>query len=250
MIKIALRGPPRSEFGDRVAYAGPLGAQTEADSLHRLLLIPGPRAIARHALPNVIEGKVIPLVLFLGFLDLAGTTGALLAALGWSGGVILYRFKTGTKISGLVLLSTIGLLVKTFLALVTGSLIVYFLQPTISTALVGIAFFVSVAMGNPLAARLARDICPFDENTADHPMLRLFFTRLSLLWAFTSLLNAGLTLWLLLTQSTTTFVIVKSFLGPSFTVATLLIAALWFRQRMKAVGMKLQFGSTLAVAFA
>lgn len=214
------------------------------------LLIPGPRAVVRHALPNLIEGKVIPLVLFLGFLDFAGTTAALIAALTWSAGVIVYRTATGSKVSGLVLIGTIGLLAKTFFAIATGSLLVYFLQPTISTALVGIAFLVSVPLGRPLAARLAQDICPFEDDAAEHPMLRLFFSRLSLLWAATSLLNAGLTAWLLFTQSTTTFVIVKSFLGPSFTAVTLLTAAIWFRRKMKANGMQLQFGSTLAVSLA
>lgn len=216
--------------------------------MHRPLVIPGPRAIIRHALPNVIEGKVIPLVLFLGFLDLAGMTGALITALGWSVAVITYRLATGRTIPGLVLLSTIGLAAKTVLALATGSVVVYFLQPTISTALVGLAFLFSVPMGKPLAEKLAKDFCPFDAETESHPMLRLFFLRLSLLWAFTSLLNAGLTLWLLFTQPITTFVVVKSFLGPSFTAATLLVAAVWFRRRMRREGLDLSFGSSMAIS--
>lgn len=214
---------------------------------HGPLVLPGPLAIMKHSWPKVLEGKVIPLVLFLGFLDLLGTTGALLSALGWSVAVIIYRLSTGSRVPGLIILSTIGLAAKTVLALATGSLVVYFLQPTITTALVGLAFLFSVPLKRPLAEKLAHDFCPFDADTATHPMLRLFFLRLSLLWAFTSLVNAGFTLWLLLTQEVTTFVLVKSFTGPTFTAVTLGVAVLWFRRRMRKSGFQLHFGSTMAV---
>lgn len=218
--------------------------------MQKSLVIPGPRAVIKHAWPKVVEGKLIPLALFLLLLDWAGTTGALLSALAWSLSVIGYRLATGRSVPGLVLVSTIGLFAKTVLALATGSLVVYFLQPTISTALVGFAFLASVPMGRPLAERLAHDFCPFDAETAEHPMLQLFFLRLSLLWAFTSLANAALTLWLLFTQSITTFVIIKSFLGPSFTAATLLIAVGWFRHRLQQEQMRLEFAKTMTVGSA
>ena len=217
-------------------------------TVHTPLVIPGPRAVMRHAWPNVLLGKVIPVALFVGFFDLVGVAAALLAALGWSLAVIVHRLSTGRPIPGLVLVSTIGLVAKTILALATGSLLVYFLQPTVSTALVGLAFLASVPLGRPLAGRLAQDFCPFDAEAAEHPMLRLFFLRLSLIWAITSLANATLTLYLLLTQPVTTFVIIKSFMGPSFTVATLATAALWFRGRMKREGLTLEFGTSLAIS--
>ncbi|MEZ5375044.1 MAG: VC0807 family protein [Acidimicrobiales bacterium] len=209
------------------------------------LIIPGPGAVLRHSWPNVLVGKVVPLVLFLSFLRLIGTTGALIAALGWSVAVVIHRRRAGREVPGLVLLSTIGLAAKTVLALATGSLVVYFLQPTITTAMVGVAFLASVLMGKPLAERLAGDFCPFDPETAEHPLLRLFFARLSLLWAATSLANAAVTLWLLFTQSVTTFVIIKSFMGPTFTAATLGIAAVWFRFRTRQDGVQLHFAKTM-----
>jgi len=210
--------------------------------------IPGPRAVIRHALPTVVEGKVIPVLAFLGFLQLVGVTGGLLAALAWSVSAVVYRLATGRSVSGLLIIGTIGLAARTGLALATGSIVVYFLQPTISTALVGFAFLFSVPLGRPLAEKLAHDFCPFDPETADHPMLRLFFLRLSMLWAVTSLLNAGLTLWLLLTQSLTTFVVIKSLLGPSFTAATLAVAVLWFRLKMRRDGLHLEFSRSMVVA--
>jgi hypothetical protein len=217
-------------------------------ALQKPLIIPGVRAVLRHSLPNVIEGKLIPIAVFLGFLKLVGTTGALLAALAWSASAMFYRMATGRKVPGLVILSTVGLAARTIAALATGSLVVYFLQPTISTGLVGLAFMISIPMGKPLAERLAHDFCPFEPEMADHPMLKLFFLRLSMLWAVTSLINAGFTLWLLLTQSATTFVLIKSFTGPSFTAVTLGIAVIWFRYAMKRDGLSVEFGSSMAIS--
>lgn len=120
-------------------------------------------------------------------------------------------------------------------------MVVYFLQPTASTALVGAAFLVSVGIDRPLAERLARDFCPFDEETARHPHLRQFFVRLSLLWSVSSMINAAITLWLLLTQPVTTFVVVKSFLGPSITMVTVVIAIAWFRFTTRNNGLRFVF---------
>jgi hypothetical protein len=193
--------------------------------------------MARHALPNVVEGKLIPLAIFLGFLELAGTTCAVLAALAWSLSCIGWRLATGRKVPGLVVLSAIGLGAKTVLAVATGSVVVYFLQPTITTALVGAAFLVSVPLRRPLAERLAHDFCPFDADTADHPHVRAFFVRLSLLWAATSLTNACVTLWLLFTQPIATFVVIKSFLGPAAAASAIGVAVLWFRTTARRAGL-------------
>jgi hypothetical protein len=184
--------------------------------------------MARHALPNLVEGKLVPLVIFVAFLEWAGTTSAVLAALAWSVACIGWRVWRGRTVPGLVVLSAVGLTAKTVLAIATGSMVAYFLQPTITTALVGAAFLVSVPLGRPLAERLAHDFCPFDARTASHPHVRRFFVRLSLLWAITSLGNAAVTLWLLLTQPVATFVVVKSFLGPAAAALAVGVALAWF----------------------
>lgn len=218
-----------------------VGPDSERSHAPRHLVVPRPRSLVRHALPNLVEGKLIPVLLFVGFLELAGTTGALLTALAWSLACIGYRTATKRKIPGLVLISTLGLVARTVVAMASGSLVVYFLQPTITTALVGIAFAVSVPLGRPLAERLAHDFCPLDPDSASHPALRRFFLRFSLAWAAVSLINAAVTLWVLLTQSPTTFVVIKSFMGPTFTGALLLGAVPWFRRSMRSAGVAVRF---------
>jgi hypothetical protein len=212
--------------------------------VNEVLVIPNLRSVARRAGHNLVEGKLIPLVVFLSFLGFAGSKGAVVAAFVWSIACITFRLSTGRRVPGLVVLTAVGLAARTIAALATGSMVVYFLQPTVSTALVGAAFLVSVGVGRPLAEKLAHDFCPFDEATAQHPHLRQFFVRLSLLWSVTSLLNAGLTLWLLLTQPVTTFVVVKSFLGPGFTTVTVLLAIGWFRFTSRSKGLRVVFESS------
>ena len=116
---------------------------------------------------------------------------------------------------------------------------VYFLQPTITTAFVGVAFMVSVPLGAPLAQRLAFDIIPFDDATRNHPLVREFFTRMSLLWAVTSLANTAVTVWLLTSSSTTTFVLVKSVLGPATAVVTIGLMLLWLRSNLARTGTRI-----------
>ncbi|HSJ91947.1 MAG TPA: VC0807 family protein [Ilumatobacter sp.] len=195
---------------------------------HPPVVIPSIRAVLRHALPNVIEGKLVPLLIFIAFLELIGATWALVVALVWSLGAIAFRTATGRRVPGLIVLSATTLAARTVAALATGSMVVYFLQPTITTFVVGAAFLVSVPLGTPLARKLAYDVLPFDDDTKSHPLVERFFVRLSLSWAFTSLVNASITVWLLLTQTTTTFVVVKSVLGPITGAVTIGTMAVWF----------------------
>jgi Protein of unknown function (DUF3159) len=200
-----------------------------AGSAHGHVVIPDLRAAVRHALPNVVEAKVIPIVLFVALLEVAGNRPALLAALAWALAALAYRAATRRALSGLVVLAAVTLAARTVAAVATGSMFVYFLQPMVTTVFVGVAFLVSVLLGAPLAQRLATDLLPFDEGTISHPVVRKFFVRLSLLWACTSMLNASVTLWLLVSQSTATFLVVKSFLGPATAIVTIGTMLVWLR---------------------
>ncbi|MFP5488807.1 MAG: VC0807 family protein [Acidimicrobiia bacterium] len=214
---------------------------------HPPIVIPNLRAVLRHALPNVVEGKLIPLALFIGCLELVGTTWALLVALAWSLGAIAVRMATGTRVPGLVVLSATTLAARTVAALATGSMVVYFLQPTVTTFVVGFAFLVSVPLGKPLARKLAFDLLPFDDETKEHPLVERFFVRLSLFWACTSFLNASITIWLLVTQSTTTFVVVKSVLGPITGSFTIGVMVAWFWFGLSRSGTRIVWGSSRTI---
>lgn len=212
------------------------------------LLVPHWRTVLTHAMPNVIEGKLVPVALFLGLLELVGMTEALVGALGWSVLALARRYLLRKRVTGLLILTTVALGARTVAALLTGSLVVYFLQPTVTTALVGLAFVGSVLVGRPLAERLVLDFVPLDEETRTHPTLRRFFRHVSLWWAFTSGINFAITLWLLLSQSPTTFVVVKSFLGPMTTTVTFGVAFFWLRAMMTRSGTSVVFAERIPAA--
>jgi hypothetical protein len=211
------------------------------------IVIPDLRAALRHAAPNVVEAKVVPLVILVVLLELVGNVPAVIGALAWAVATLSYRAITRRPLPGLVLFAAVTLLARTVATVATGSMFVYFLQPTVTTVFVGLAFLISVPLGAPLAERLATDLLPFDEHTITHPIVRQFFVRLSLVWAGASMVNASITLWMLVSQSATTFVVVKTFLGPLTAVASIGTMMLWLRSKLSATGTQIVWSRRTAV---
>jgi hypothetical protein len=109
--------------------------------------LPRLRSLARHAIPHLIEATLIPLALFYGFLWIVGVWGALFAALGWSYAAILRRVVLRQSIPGLLVLGALGLTARTAVAFASGSVFIYFLQPTLTTVVIAGAFLLSVPAG-------------------------------------------------------------------------------------------------------
>jgi len=75
------------------------------------------------------------------------------------------------------------------------------------------AFLVSVMVGRPLARRFAGDLCSLPRGLFHDPDLHRFFQRVSLMWAAVVLVNAGLAFWLLVTQTTTVYLVTQTMLS-------------------------------------
>jgi hypothetical protein len=192
--------------------------------------MPRLRTLARHALPKLLESTVIPVALFAGVLHFFGLWGAIIAGLGWSYAAILRRVVTRQRIPGLLLIGTLTLTARSVLAFATGSSVLYFLQPTLGTALVAVAFVLSVVLGRPLAQRIAADFCPIPPHVMADARVRRCFLGISLLWAVTCLVNASVSVWLQFTQSMGTFVITKSLTQATLTVVAVGISVVWFKR--------------------
>jgi len=192
--------------------------------------LPPLRTMAWQALPRLIEGAVIPTLLFLGLLQLGGRWAAIAGALAWSILVVGTRLALRRPVPTIVLLGVGALTLRTSLALASHSSFVYFLQPTVGTATVGICLILSAMAGRPLVLRLARDFCPLPDDVMAHSHLRRFFLGISVLWGVVQLLNASLTLWLLLSQSFGTFVVLRTTMAHSLTITAIAISVVWFRR--------------------
>jgi intracellular septation protein A len=192
--------------------------------------IPRLSALARHATPHILEATLIPLALFYGGLRLVGLWGALIAALLWSYSSLLRRLLMRRRVPGMLLLGIVGLTARTGLALATGSAFLYFLQPTLGTGLVATIFIGSTVLGRPLAMKLANDFMPLPESLLAHAGVRRFFHRISLLWAGVFLANAGISLWLLVSQSLATFLWTRTLASAVLTVGAVAISTKAFRR--------------------
>jgi hypothetical protein len=189
---------------------------------------PGLRSLARQGLPAIFEGTIMPLAIFYSALWAIGMWGALIAALTWSYLAVIRRIVSKQPIPGLVLLGALALTFRTALALATGNVFIYFLQPSLGTALLGFAFLASMTADQPLVQRLARDFLPVSPDFFTNPFVRRFFMRISLLWAVVMLANAAVTTWMLFQLPVSVFVISKT--GASVVMTGLAIAysVLWF----------------------
>ena len=181
------------------------------------------RAILRHLGLSLLWANLVPAALFYACFAAGNVWAALVAALAWCYGAMAWRVSTRRPTSGLLWLTAVGLTIKTGLTIATGSTFLYFVQPAVNDAVVGLLFLVSLASARPVVARLAADFYPMTEDVARRPRIQQLFWRLTLLWAFICLVKAGATLWLLDSTTLRTFVEIKTVLTP--TIACLGAAA-------------------------
>ncbi len=194
------------------------------------LTTPKLRSLARQGIPHLVEGTLMPVALFYLGLWAVGMWGALLTALAWSYAAVIRRILRREPVPGLVVLSALTLTVRTVISLATGSVFFYFLQPTLGTALLGLAFLVSTTMETPLLQKLARDFLPVPPEFFTQPFIRRFFLRISLLWAFVMLANAGLTFWMLLELPESVYLASKTAASTAMIGVAIVMSVIWFRR--------------------
>jgi hypothetical protein len=194
--------------------------------------VPSLPQLGLRAVPQILEGAIVPVALFLLMLEIAGLSAAIIVGLAWPTVAIVRRLRCKRRVPAMIILGAGLLVVRSVLALATGSAFLYFLQPTLGTACLAIAFLVSVPLDRPLAARFAADFCALPSHLLANAHVHRFFRRISVLWAAVGFFNAGATLWLLTNESTATFLVVKTSLSVTLTVFAVAVSTLWFRSSM------------------
>jgi hypothetical protein len=200
------------------------------------LEIPRLRDLASHAGPHLIEATFVPLAIFYCSLWAMGVWGALGTALAWSYGVLGLRLLRRERVPGILLLGVAGLTIRTIISVASGSVFIYFLQPTLGTVVVAGTFLFSAALRRPLAERLAGDFCPLPLEFIRQPAVRRFFTQISLLWGLVYVANAGVTLWVLITQPLSTYLWAKTLISIGLTGTGVIVSVMWFQRTMRRHG--------------
>ena len=174
------------------------------------------KLVLRRVGVSMLIACIIPATLFYVCMVSVNAWFAIVVALGWSYGAIAFRSLTGRRPSGLLILASVVMTVRTVIALAAHSTFLYFLQPIITDTMVATAFLLSLATARPVVARLAGDFYPMSQELALRPRIQRLFWHLTLMWAFFVIGKASMTLWLLHSQSLQTFVVAKSISGLTF----------------------------------
>ena len=169
---------------------------------------------------------VIPALLIYTTLVAFSITTAVLVALAWAIGAIVWRWVSGRPPSALLLLTVAIMTVRTAFTLATGNTYVYFIQPVFADALVATLFLVSLLHARPVVARLAADFYPMAHGVAARPRIRLLFRRLTLMWGLVIIAKGSVTLYLLESQSLVDFVLIKGIAIITLT-STAAAATIW-----------------------
>jgi len=216
------------------ASLGPVSSAPGTTPLptHLHVCVPGPglRAVVRRVAVSITVACAVPAGLFYSVLVLSGIWVAIGAALCWQYGALFWRAVTGRPTSGLLVFAAAVMTGRTLISFAADSPLLYFLQPVVTDCLIGAAFLGSLLLARPVVARLAGDFYPMTDDVASRPGVQRLFRLLTAMWAILYLGKASLTLWLLLSQSLETFVLVKSIsvltINIGAAAATILIASI------------------------
>lgn len=187
-----------------------------------------------------------PLGLFYLMVTFTNLTGGLLAALSWALGALLCRILSRSPIPAVLWLTTGLLVIRTIIGYATGSVFLYFLQPTLQNFVIAFTLLATVGLRRPLIARLADDFCAFPVALTSNLRVQRFFRRVSLLWAMVFLTNGAATLWVLARATLGNFLMVTT--AGSFTLVGVAAAVslLWFRRELRFEGIRLRFTAATA----
>jgi intracellular septation protein A len=194
------------------------------------LQLPSLRQIAGRAIPQILDGAVLPLAIFLLVNGIAGIWFAMVAGLGWSGVAIVRRVRRSRRVPAMIVVGTVTLAVRSTLVVTTGSAFLYFLQPTVGTAVIAVGFLASVAMRRPLSRRFAGDFLSLPRDLLREGRVHTFFMQNSLMWAAVGLLNASIAYALLISVTPATFAAVQTTIFLAVTIVAVGVSVLWFRR--------------------
>jgi hypothetical protein len=201
----------------------------------------------RQAARHVFEMVLIPLGLFYLLLILTNLNGGLLAALGWGLTALLRRVLTRSPIPAVLLLTTGLLVVRTIVGYTTGSVFLYFLQPTLQNFVIAFGLLATLPLRRPLIARLADDFCAFPVALTSNVRVQRFFRRrVSSLWALVFLTNGVATLWVLARATLGDFLMVTTAGSFALVGMAAVVSLLWFRRELRGEGIRLRFGPAIA----
>ena len=197
----------------------------------RLTELPEPtwRLLLSRGLPMFALEGVLPVLVFYGVWRTAGLAPAVVASSAAAGLIVLWQLRRGFDVA-LAGATFVFILIQAAVGLASHSTTVYLAQPVVLSALWGVAYLGSVAIGKPLIGAFARAWYPFPPEFRSSERYRREFGMQSVVWGLYCLGRAGLRLWALLSSGVGGFVVV-SFLTGTPVIVALVFWSLWHARR-------------------
>jgi len=194
---------------------------------------PAPRASIRSMLlasgPRFARDSILPPLLFYVALKLLGLTAGILGATAVSAAIWWWERRHARTGIG----ASIGLAIAASQAvagLTTGSAVAFFAPGVLVNAVYGLAFFVSVLLGRPLAGVFAGETYPFPPAVKASVTYRRVFSRVSVAWGSYLLLRTAARVLALVHGDVDVIVAVNVLTGVPFT-AGLTTWSIWYGVR-------------------
>lgn len=207
-----------------------------------MIHLPPLKELAWRGFRHLLEAALVPAGLFYLLFWLTGFSGAVVAGLCWSVAAVGYRIARRKPLPAVLLITTAILAGRTVVGLLTGSVMIYFLQPTLQNFVFAAALLASAPLRKPVLARLADDFCAFPHALSKHPRVRRFFQRVSLLWALVFVVNGAGTFVALANATLGDFLVIST--AGSYTLIAVAagLSLFWFRRCVRGAGITLRLG--------
>jgi hypothetical protein len=163
-------------------------------------------------LPGFLREGFLPLGAFYAGLRLDGLAAGIVAAALASVLIYIYERRAGRD-ALLVRISLGFVVVQSIVGLAANSATVYLAQPVLLAAAWGLAFWVSIPLGRPLAGALACAWYPFPRWLKESPDFNRVYAVESVVWGAYFLARSALRLVLLLEGSLESFLVVVFLTG-------------------------------------
>lgn len=212
-----------------------------------VLEISGLRATLGRAARLLLEAVVVPTVLLAVLLHVIGATRSILVAVGWCGCAIAFRALVDRRLPGTLLLGSAAIAARATFALLSGSLLVYLLQPVLGSIVMAALFLGSAAFGRPITMRLARDFVHVPAHLLDRAGVRRMFTEVAVIWGVSRLIDVAMNLGFL-HRGVDAGLWARGLLSPLLTVLAAAVCTAWGWRSLRRNGIRVRIISGPAAA--
>lgn len=185
---------------------------------------------------QVVEGTLVPALIFWAMLHLTGLVWALLAGLAWCYLAIARRWLRGATLPAVLVVGALLFTTRTGVALAFHSTFVYLLTPTINAFVLAAAFGGSALLRRPLTERFARDFVGLPAHVTALVRVQTALRRLSLVWALVNVVNGAVALQLLIANHYDAVMLTRSLLSPVLSATAVACCVLMGRRALRAEG--------------